>query len=64
VVKFGEKKDRGFHAFKAEDAAIYFGCDDETRAVIERLYGRRTQGTARAPMALVPIISTAANLPP
>jgi hypothetical protein len=27
----------GIHAFEAEDAAIYFGRDDEARAVIERL---------------------------
>ena len=37
----------GIHAFEAEDAAIYFGRDDETRAVIERLDGRRTQGGVR-----------------
>ena len=37
----------GIHAFEAEDAAIYFGRDDETRAVIERLDARRTQGGAR-----------------
>src|SRR5260370_42100528 len=37
----------GIHAFEAEDAAIYFGRDDETRAVIERLDARRTQGRAR-----------------
>ncbi len=37
----------GIHAFQAEDAAIYFGRDDETRAVIERLDARRTQGGAR-----------------
>ena len=39
----------GIHAFEAEDAAIYFGRDDETRAVIERLDARRTQGGARSP---------------
>lgn len=37
----------GIHAFEAEDAAIYFGRDDEARAVIERLDARRTQGGAR-----------------
>src|SRR5262245_35304595 len=37
----------GIHAFEAEDAAIYFGRDDETRAVIERLDARRRQGGAR-----------------
>lgn len=37
----------GIHAFEAEDAAIYFGRDDETRAVIERLEARRSQGGAR-----------------
>jgi WD40 repeat protein len=36
----------GIQAFEAEDAAIYFGRDEETRAVIERLDGRRTQGGA------------------
>src|SRR5258705_13969508 len=34
----------GIHAFGAEDAAIFFGRDDETRAVMERLDARRTQG--------------------
>jgi hypothetical protein len=34
----------GIHSFEAEDAAIYFGRDDETRAVIERLDARRTHG--------------------
>ena len=37
----------GIHAFEAEDAAIYFGRDEETRAVIEQLDARRTQGGAR-----------------
>jgi WD40 repeat protein len=37
----------GIHAFEAEDAAIYFGRDDETRDVIERLDARRTRGGAR-----------------
>jgi hypothetical protein len=37
----------GIYAFEAEDAAIYFGRDEETRAVIERLDARRTQGGAR-----------------
>src|SRR5262249_15707043 len=35
---------RVLHTIEAEDAAIYFGRDDETRAAIERLDGRRTQG--------------------
>jgi WD40 repeat protein len=37
----------GINAFEPEDAAIYFGRDEETRAVIERLDARRTQGGAR-----------------
>jgi tetratricopeptide (TPR) repeat protein len=37
----------GIYAFEREDAAIYFGRDDETRAVIEKLDARRTQGGAR-----------------
>jgi hypothetical protein len=37
----------GIYAFEAEDAAIYFGRDEETRAVIEKLDARRTQGGAR-----------------
>jgi tetratricopeptide (TPR) repeat protein len=37
----------GIHAFEAEDAAIYFGRDDEARAVIEKLDARRTQGGVR-----------------
>jgi energy-coupling factor transporter ATP-binding protein EcfA2 len=37
----------GIHAFEAEDAAIYFGRDDETRAVIEKLDARRTRGGLR-----------------
>ena len=37
----------GISAFEAEDAAIYFGRDDEVRAVIEKLDARRTQGGAR-----------------
>jgi tetratricopeptide (TPR) repeat protein/energy-coupling factor transporter ATP-binding protein EcfA2 len=37
----------GIHAFEAEDAAIYFGRDEETRAVVERLDARRAQGGAR-----------------
>jgi len=37
----------GIHPFELEDAAIYFGRDDETRAVIERLDARRAQGGAR-----------------
>ena len=37
----------GIRTFEAADAAIYFGRDDETRAVIERLDACRTQGGAR-----------------
>jgi hypothetical protein len=37
----------GIAAFEAEDAAIYFGRDQESRAVIERLHARRTQGGPR-----------------
>src|SRR2546421_503379 len=37
----------GIHAFEAEDAAIYFGRDEETRGTFERLDARRTQGGAR-----------------
>jgi WD40 repeat protein len=37
----------GIHAFETADAAIYFGRDEESRAVIERLDARRTQGGAR-----------------
>jgi energy-coupling factor transporter ATP-binding protein EcfA2 len=37
----------GIHAFEAEDAAIYFGRDEEAHAIIERLDARRTQGGAR-----------------
>ena len=37
----------GIQAFEADDAAIYFGRDDETRAVIERVDARRIQGGAR-----------------
>jgi len=37
----------GIHAFEADDAAIYFGRDEETRAIIERLDARRIQGGAR-----------------
>jgi hypothetical protein len=37
----------GIYAFEAEDAAVYFGRDEETRAVIERLDARRIQGGAR-----------------
>src|SRR5262249_10528998 len=35
------------HSFEADDAAIYFGRDQETRAVIEKLDARRRQGGAR-----------------
>src|SRR5499433_397473 len=37
----------GIHASEADDAAIYFGRDDETRALIEKLDARRRQGGAR-----------------
>jgi Novel STAND NTPase 1 len=37
----------GIHAFRAEDAAIYFGRDAEVHSVIQRLDGRRTLGGAR-----------------
>jgi WD40 repeat protein len=37
----------GIHSFEAEDAAIFFGRDEETRGVIERLEARRNQGGAR-----------------
>lgn len=37
----------GIQAFEAEDAAIYFGRDQETLAVIERLEARRRQGDTR-----------------
>ena len=37
----------GINAFEKEDAAIYFGRDEESRAVLERLDARRTQGGAR-----------------
>lgn len=37
----------GINNFEAEDAAIFFGRDDETRALIERLDARRTQGGSR-----------------
>jgi AAA ATPase domain len=37
----------GIFAFEAPDAAIFFGRDEESRAVIERLDARRTQGGAR-----------------
>src|SRR5262252_6024579 len=37
----------GINAFEAADAAIYFGRDEESRAVIERLDARHTQGGAR-----------------
>jgi WD40 repeat protein len=37
----------GIHAFEEADAAIYFGRDEESRAVLERLDARRTQGGAR-----------------
>lgn len=34
----------GLHAFQEEDAAIYFGRDDDIRRLIERLNARRAQG--------------------
>ena len=34
----------GIHSFEAEDAAIFFGRDEETRAIIEKLDARRIQG--------------------
>jgi formylglycine-generating enzyme required for sulfatase activity/energy-coupling factor transporter ATP-binding protein EcfA2 len=37
----------GLRAFEPEDAAVFFGRDDETRAVVERLNARLTQGGAR-----------------
>ena len=37
----------GILAFEAEDAAIFFGRDEETRKVIDRLDARRIQGGAR-----------------
>ncbi len=37
----------GMLAFERDDAAIYFGRDPETRALIERLEARRVQGGAR-----------------
>ena len=42
----------GFHSFEAEDAAIYFGRDNETRTVIEKLDARRAQGGARLLMII------------
>ena len=37
----------GLMAFQEEDAAIYFGREDETRRLIERLTARRVQGGAK-----------------
>jgi len=37
----------GLFAFQDEDAAIYFGRDDDIRRLTERLNARRTQGGAR-----------------
>ncbi|MEB3260023.1 MAG: TIR domain-containing protein [Cyanobacteriota bacterium] len=37
----------GLMVFEAEDAAVFFGRDDDWRAVIERLNVRRVQGGAR-----------------
>ncbi|MCZ6774705.1 MAG: TIR domain-containing protein, partial [Proteobacteria bacterium] len=34
----------GLHAFQEEDAALYFGRDDDIRRLIERLNARRAQG--------------------
>jgi formylglycine-generating enzyme required for sulfatase activity len=41
----------GIHAFEMDDAAIFFGRDDETRSVIEKLEARRVQGGT--PMILI-----------
>ena len=37
----------GIYAFEADDAAIYFGRDDEVRGIIEKLNARRTLGGSR-----------------
>lgn len=44
----------GIHALEAEDAAIYFGRDEETRAVIEKLEARRTQSSAKLVLIIGP----------
>src|SRR4051812_31225125 len=44
----------GINAFEAADAAIYFGRDEESRAAIERLDARRTQGGARCLVIIGP----------
>jgi hypothetical protein len=36
----------GLLAFREEDAAVYFGRDDDIRRLIERLEARRNQGGA------------------
>ena len=38
---------RGFTAFQEEDAAVYFGRDDDIRCLIERLEARCAQGGAK-----------------
>ena len=37
----------GIHAFEADDAAIFFGRDKETQAILEKLEARRNQGGSR-----------------
>ena len=37
----------GLHTFQQEDAALYFGRDDDIRRLIERLNARRTQGRTK-----------------
>ena len=37
----------GLLAFQEEDAAVYFGRDDDIRRLIERLDARRAQGGAK-----------------
>ncbi len=37
----------GLHAFEAEDAAVFFGRNDDIRRVVERLNARRAHGGAR-----------------
>jgi WD40 repeat protein len=42
----------GFMAFQKEDAAVFFGRDDDTRRTIERLNARRVQGGAKLVLLL------------
>jgi WD40 repeat protein len=42
----------GLLAFEKEDAAVFFGRDDDTRRVIERLNSRRVQGGAKLVLLL------------